>query len=128
MEEDCFTKSKSKGGKSKSADSLDESEKNGPENTSVGGFGLRSFRNHCDDWKWNNHGYPVNPQWEGHLELDSVSGDDNACGAMVHGMRNSISIIRESSLWILIQDSFCPPDVIRLRTAGWRWNNAELYG
>ena len=27
---------------------------NGPENTSVGGFGLCSFQNHCDDWKWNN--------------------------------------------------------------------------
>ena len=54
MEKDCFTKSKSKGGKGKSAGSLDESEENGPENTSVGGFGLCSFRNHCDDWKWNN--------------------------------------------------------------------------
>ena len=51
---DCFTKSKSKGGKGKSAGSLDESEYNGPENTSVGGFGLCSFRNRCDDWKWNN--------------------------------------------------------------------------
>ena len=54
MEKDCFIKSKSKGGKGKSAGGLDESEKNGPENTSVGGFGLCSFRNHCDDWKWNN--------------------------------------------------------------------------
>ena len=54
MEKDCFTKSKSKGDKGKSAGSLDESEENGPENTSVGGFGLCSFRNHCDDWKWNN--------------------------------------------------------------------------
>ena len=54
MEKDCFTKSKSKGGKCKSAGSLDESEENGPENTSVGGFGLCSFRNHCDDWNWNN--------------------------------------------------------------------------
>ena len=54
IEKDCFTRSKSKGGKGKSAGSLDESEKNGPENTSVGGFGLCSFRNHCDDWKWNN--------------------------------------------------------------------------
>ena len=51
---DCFTKSKSKGGTGKSAGSLDESEENGPENTSVGGFGLCSFRKHCDDWKWNN--------------------------------------------------------------------------
>ena len=50
---DGFTKSESKGGKGKSAGSLDESEENGPENTSVGGFGLCSFRNHNDDWKWN---------------------------------------------------------------------------
>ena len=54
MEKDCFTKSKSKGGKGKSAGSLDESEEHGPENTSVGGFSLCSFRNHCVDWKWNN--------------------------------------------------------------------------
>ena len=54
MEKDCFIKPKSKCGKGKSASSLDESEKNGPENTSVGGFGLCSFRNHCDDWKWKN--------------------------------------------------------------------------
>ena len=54
VEKDCFTKSKSTGGKGKSAGSLDESEENGPENTSVGGFGLCSFRNHCDDWKWIN--------------------------------------------------------------------------
>ena len=44
----------------------------------------------------------MSPQWEGQMELDSVSGDDNACGAMVHGMRDSISIIRESLLWILL--------------------------
>ena len=31
-----------------------KAEENGPENTSVGGFGLCSLRNHCDDWKWNN--------------------------------------------------------------------------
>ena len=54
MEKDCFIKSNSNFGKGKSAGSLDESEKNVPENTSVGGFGLCSFRNHCDDWKWNN--------------------------------------------------------------------------
>ena len=51
---DCFIKSKSKRDKGKSASSLDESEKNGSENTSVGGFSLCSFRNHCDDWKWKN--------------------------------------------------------------------------
>ena len=40
MEKDCYIKSKSKGGKGKSAGSLDESEKNGSENTSLGGFGF----------------------------------------------------------------------------------------
>ena len=45
---------KGKSSKGKSAGSFDESEKNGPENTSVGGFGLCPFRKHCDDWKWNN--------------------------------------------------------------------------
>ena len=74
-----------------------------------------------------HQGYPMSPQWQGQLELDSVSGDDNACRAMEHGMRD-ISITRESSLWILIRDSLFPPDVIRLRTAGRRWNNAELSG
>ena len=39
--------------KTKKAHSLHESEKNGPENTSVDGFGLCSFQNHCDDWKWS---------------------------------------------------------------------------
>ena len=71
------------------------------------------------------HGCPLCPQWEWQLELDSVSGDDNAFGAMVHGMREPISIIRESSLWIRIRR---PLKVIRLRTAGRRWNNVELYG
>ena len=52
-----------------------------------------------------HYGYPLSPQWEGHLELDSVCGDDDACGAMVHGMKDSISITRECSLWILIRDS-----------------------
>ena len=54
MEKNCLIKSKSKYCKGKSASSLDESEKNGPENTSVGGFCLCSFRNHRDDWKWKN--------------------------------------------------------------------------
>ena len=41
--------------KAKSAGSLDESETSEPENTSVGGFGLCSFGNQRDDWKWNNY-------------------------------------------------------------------------
>ena len=48
------SKSKVKGGKGKSASSLDESEANRPENASVGRFDLCSFGNQCDDWKWNN--------------------------------------------------------------------------
>ena len=55
MEKDCFAKAKVKGGKGKSAGSLDESETSGPENTSVGGFGLCSFGSQRDDWKWNNY-------------------------------------------------------------------------
>ena len=56
MKKDFLIKSKSKcgKGKGKSASSLDESEKDGSEDTSVGGFGLCSFRIHCDDWKWRN--------------------------------------------------------------------------
>ena len=56
VEKDCFTlaKSKGKGGKGKSAGSLDEAEASGPENTSVGGFGLCSFEDPCGDWKWND--------------------------------------------------------------------------
>ena len=34
----------------------------------------------------------------------------------------------ECSLWILIRDSLCPPDVMRLRTAERRWNNAQFFG
>ena len=52
---DCFAKAKAKGGEGKSAGSLDESEASGPEITSVGGCGLCSFGNQCDDWKWNNN-------------------------------------------------------------------------
>ena len=40
--------------KATSAGSLDETEASSPENTSVGGFGLCSFGNQCDDGKWNN--------------------------------------------------------------------------
>ena len=75
-----------------------------------------------------HHGYPVSPQCEGGLELDSASDCDNAYGAMEKGTRDYISVKRECSLWTLIRDSLCPPDVIRLRTAGRKWNNAKLYG
>ena len=49
-----LARSKGKGGKGKSAGSLDESETSGPENTSADGFGLCSFKSPCGDWKWNN--------------------------------------------------------------------------
>ena len=73
-----------------------------------------------------HHGYLVSPQWEGRLELDSANDSDN--GAMEKGMRDYISVTRKCSLWILIRDSLCSPDILSLRTAGRKWNNAELYG
>ena len=75
-----------------------------------------------------HHGYRVSPQWEGGLELDSASDCDSAYGTMERGMRDYISVKSECSLWILIRDSLCPPDVTRLRTAERRWNNVQLYG
>ena len=75
-----------------------------------------------------HHGFPGSPQWEGELELDSASDSDSTNGAMVQDMRDYISVIRECSLWILIRDSLCPPDVIRLHTAERRWNNPQSYG
>ena len=74
-----------------------------------------------------HHGYVVSPQWERELELDSVSGCDNAYDAVVKGEKNYISVIRECSSWILIRDSLCPPDILSQRT-GRKWNNAKLYG
>ena len=47
-------KPKGEDGRGKSASSLDETEANGLENTSVVWFGLCSFGNHYDDWPWNN--------------------------------------------------------------------------
>ena len=75
-----------------------------------------------------HRGYPVSQQWEGELELDSASDCDNAYGAMVKGMKDYISVIRECSLWILIRDSLCPPDILSLRTAGRKRNKAKIYG
>ena len=75
--------------------------------------------------KWH-HRYPVSPHWEEELELDSACDCENASCAMVKGMKDCISVIRECSLWILIRDSFCLPDVIRLLTAGRGWYEARL--
>ena len=84
------------------------------------------------------HGYPASPQWEGELELDSASDCDNEHEegdrlvarnrAAENGPKDNISVLRGSSLWILIRDSLGPPDVLVLRTAGSKWNNAKLYG
>ena len=73
----------------------------------------------------------MSPQCEGELELDSASDDDNVNeevdrstthdDATECGPKDYISAVRESSLWI-------SPDVLILRTAGRRWNNAKLYG
>ena len=83
-------------------------------------------------------GYLVSPQWEGELELDSASDcdiayeEDDRLVARNHAAENGpkeyISVVRERSLWILIRDSLSPPDVLVLRTAGSKWNNAKLYG
>ena len=83
-------------------------------------------------------GYPVSPQWEGELELDSASDYDNVNeevdSSVTHdhatesGPKDYTSAVRKCSLWILIRDSISPPDVLVLRTAGSKWNNAKLYG
>ena len=82
-------------------------------------------------------GYPVSPQWEGELELDSASDYDNENNevdvsvtydnATERSPKDNVSAARESSLWILIRDSICLPDVLCLRAAGKGWNDAKLY-
>ena len=82
-------------------------------------------------------GYPVSPQWEGELELDSASDYDNENNEVdvsvtydhstERSPKDNVSAARESSLWILIRDSICPPDVLCLPAAGRRWNDAKLY-
>ena len=80
----------------------------------------------------------MSPQWEGELELDPASDGDTEYeedGGLVarnhaaeNGLKDYTSVIRESSLWILVPDLLCPTDVLLLRTAGSKWNNAKLYG
>ena len=59
----------------------------------------------------------------GGLELDSAGDSDNEYEedegnhAAENGPKDWISVIRGSSLWILIRDSLCPPEVLVLRTA-----------
>ena len=74
------------------------------------------------------HGYPASPQWEVELELDSASDCDNEHEednrlvarnrAAENGPRDYISVLRGSSLWILIRDSLGPPDVLGV-AHGW---------
>ena len=90
-----------------------------------------------DTW---HQGLPMNPQWEGGLELNS----DNDCedeneyqddGSFEEfdsdpesGPKDYIGEASESSLWASIRDYLTPPDILVLRTAGSKWNNAKFYG
>ena len=75
-----------------------------------------------------HHGYLVNPRWEAELELDSASDSDSISRAMVHDLKDSISITGKCSPWILIRDFLFPSNVIRLRTAARRWSNVQFSG
>ena len=87
-----------------------------------------------------HQGSSLSPQWEGELELelntasdydnDSKENDSGTAGDSIawRDLTDSISIVREYSVWNLIRDSLCPPDVLRLRTIGRGWNDAKLYG
>ena len=44
------------------------------------------------------------------------------------GPKDYISEVSESSLGASIRDYFTPSDILVLRTAGSKWNNAKLYG
>ena len=63
------------------------------------------------------------PQWEGGLELDAAGNCDNINDVMIQNIRDSISAMRECSLWILIWDS-----TRRECLAEREWNNDELFG
>ena len=77
---------------------------------------------------------------EGGLELDSDNHyeheneyeDDGSCEEFdsdaESGPKDYISEVSESSMWVSIRDYFTPSDVLFLRTAGSKWNNAKLYG
>ena len=98
-----------------------------------------------------HHGYPLSPQWDGELELDSANDCDDltkfsdVCAfsfltqkkedyrlvardcATENALKN-ICVARETlSLWNFIRDSLNPPDVLFL-TTGSKWNNAKLHG
>ena len=81
----------------------------------------------------------MGPQWEGELELDSDGDNDNENGnenddfyeadsADESGPQDYISEVSERSLWDSTRDYLSPPDVLIMRTAGPKWNHAQLYG
>ena len=83
-------------------------------------------------------GYPVCPQWEGDLELDSDVENENedeyndsyeaGGSADEGGPKDCNSEVSESSFWASIRDYLTPPDVLIMRTSGPKWNHAKLYG
>ena len=85
-----------------------------------------------------SQGCPVSPQWDCELELDSDDDNENenenndsyeaGDSAAERGLKDYISEVSESSLWDSICDYLSPADVLVLRTAGPKWNNAKLYG
>ena len=82
----------------------------------------------------------MSPQWEGGLELDSDKyyEDENEYedadsyeefdNAAESCPKDYISEASESSLWASIRDNLTPSDILVLRTAGSKWNNAKLLG
>ena len=61
---------------------------------------------------------------------DEEKDDRNAAGDGDDegGPKDCISEVSESSLWVSIRDFLTPPDVLIMRTAGPKWNQAKLYG
>ena len=82
----------------------------------------------------------MSPQWDGGLELgpDSDHEDENEYeddGSYIEFDSTAESVpkdyigeVSESSLWAPIRDNLTPSDILVLRTAGSKWNNAKLYG
>ena len=81
-------------------------------------------------------GYPVSPQWEGELKMDSDVENENenenddsdeAGDSADDGLKDYLSQVSDSLLWFSILDFLTPSDVLILRTAGPKWNHAKLY-
>ena len=90
-----------------------------------------------DTW---HQGLPMNPQWEGGLELNSDNDYEDENEDEDYGSyeefdsdaeshpKDYIGEVSESSLWASTPDHFTPPDILVLRTAGSKWNNAKFTG